>query len=178
MRRQFRHLLPLTEAEVETIWIDGTVTVDAHALHDLYRYHSETRDALMHALRNLMCYLWPFIQAASEFVCNRARAASAIGKDLADADGDMKDRESALKKTTDDLRGRRSLPRDVSQRPKTDVDAAIRWHQVLPQANDRECPKTAASCSTTSSSMAPAGLAPITSRRATSSRSWQRAFER
>jgi len=164
MRRQFGHLLPLTEAEIETILNEGT--------------HPEMRDALVQALRKFKGRIWLSLQVASEFVRNRACAASAIGRDLPDADGDMKGMESALKKTTDDLRGRLSLPRDVSQRPKTDVDAVIRWHQVLPQANDRACPKAAASCSTTSSSMAPAGLAPITARRATSSRSWQRAFER
>lgn len=126
MRKLFGHLLPLTEDEVEAIWKEGTLTVDANVLLDLYRYHPETRDALIQALRTFKGRLWLSHQAASEFVRNRARAAGAVGKELADADGDLSTLEAATKKATEDLRGRRPLPRDVGQKLKADVEVAIR----------------------------------------------------
>jgi len=125
MRKQFGHLLPLAEEEVDAIWKAATLTVDANLL-DLYRYHPETRDALIHALRGFEGRLWLSHQAALEFARNRARAAAAVGKELADADGDLSTLEAAAKKATDDLRGRRPLPREVGQKVKADVEAAIR----------------------------------------------------
>ena len=113
MRKQFGHLLPLSEAEIDTIWDEGTLTVDANVLLDLYRYHPETRDALIRALRTFKGRLWLSHQAAWEFVRNRARAAAAVGKELVDAEGDLNALESATKKTTDDLRSRRPLPREA-----------------------------------------------------------------
>jgi hypothetical protein len=125
MRTQFGHLLPLTEAEVDAIWNDGTLTVDANVLLDLYRYHPETRDALFRALRAFQGRLWISHQAALEFVRNRATAASAVGRELTDAAGDLTLLEKAAKKAADDLRGRRPLPRKVGNKLKTDVEAAI-----------------------------------------------------
>lgn len=126
MKKQFGHLLPLTEEEVEAIWKEATLTVDANVLLDFYRYHPETRGALIQALRGFEGRLWLSHQAALEFVRNRARAAAAVGKELAEAHGDVNTLESALKKAADDLRGRRPLPREVGQKLKADVDAAIR----------------------------------------------------
>jgi len=126
MRQMFGHLLPMSKEESEAIWNEGTLTVDANVLLDLYRYHPETRDALIRTLRAFQGRLWLSHQAASEFVRNRARAAAAVGKELADADGDLNALESATKKATDDLRGRRPLPRQVGQKLKTDIETAIR----------------------------------------------------
>lgn len=126
MRKLFGHLLPLTEDEVEAIWKEATLTVDANVLLDLYRYHPETRSALIDALRRFEGRLWLSHQAASEFVRNRARAAAAVGKELTEADGDLNVLGAALKKATDDLRGRRPLPREVGQKLKAELDAAIR----------------------------------------------------
>ena len=62
-------------------------------------------------------------------------------------------------------------------RSHTNGDCLL-WHQVLPQAKARACPKAAASCSTTSSLMEPARLTPSLSRKATSSTSSWGGFER
>ncbi|MBI1944643.1 MAG: DUF4935 domain-containing protein [Deltaproteobacteria bacterium] len=126
MKKLFGHLLPLTDEQTEAIWKVGTLTVDANVLLDLYRYHPETRDALIQALRAFQGRLWLSHQAASEFVRNRARAAAAVGKELADADSDLSTLEAATKKASDALRGRRPLPREVGQKLKAEVEAAIR----------------------------------------------------
>lgn len=126
MKQLWGHLLPLAEDEVEAIWKEGILTVDSNVLLGRYRYHPETRDALLGALRKFNGRLWLSHQAVAEFVRNRARAAYAVDKDLADADGDLSALEAATKKATDDLRGRRPLPREVGQKLKADVEAAIR----------------------------------------------------
>lgn len=133
MKKLFGHLLPLTDDKIEAIWKAGTLTVDANVLLDLYRYHPETRDALIQAMQAFKGRLWLSHQAASEFVRNRARAAAAVGKELADADGDLSALEAATKKATDDLRGRRPLPREVGQKLKADVEAAIRTAEASVQ---------------------------------------------
>jgi hypothetical protein len=125
LRNLFGHLLPLSDDAVEVIWKLATLTVDANVLLDLYRYHPETRDALIQSLRAFRGRLWLSHQAASEFVRNRARAAASVSKELSDADGDLNALKLALKKATDDLRGRRPLPREIGQRLKSDIEAAI-----------------------------------------------------
>ena len=112
MRRQSGHLLPLTEAEIERIWNEGTP--------------SEMPVGLVQALHKFKGRIWLSLLMASEFVRNRACAASAIGEEPADTAGDMKGLESAFKKRTDDLRGRRPLRPEVARRLKADVDAVIR----------------------------------------------------
>lgn len=126
MKKQFGHLLPLTKTEIETLWEEATLTVDANVLLDLYRYHPEIRDALIGALHAFEGRLWLSHQAASEFIRNRAGAAAVVSKELTDADGDLTSLQAATKKATDDLRGRRPLSRHVGKRLREDVEAAIR----------------------------------------------------
>ena len=126
MKKRFGHLLPMTEDEVEAIWREGILTVDANVLLDLYRYHQETQNALIVALRGFAGRLWLSHQAASEFVRNRARAAAAVGKELTDAESDLSALEAAVKQATDNLQGRRPVARDVGQKLKQDVHAALR----------------------------------------------------
>ncbi|MBK8212714.1 MAG: hypothetical protein IPK71_03110 [Myxococcales bacterium] len=130
MKKLFGHLLPLSDVEIDAIWTAGTLTVDANVLLDLYRFHPATRDALIQALRAFNGRLWLSHQAASEFVRNRARAAAAVAKELGDADSDLGTLEVATRKATDDLRGRRPLPREVGLKLKAEVEAAIRTAKV------------------------------------------------
>jgi hypothetical protein len=125
MKKQFAHLLPLADADIDAIWNGGNLTVDANVLLDLYRYHPETRDALLQALRSFQGRLWLSYQAATEFVRNRAHAIASVERELGDADGDVSALETAARKATDDLRGRRPLPREVGKQLRADIEVAI-----------------------------------------------------
>ena len=125
MKKLFRHMLPMTEPETESIWDMGILTVDANFLLDMFRYQQETRDKLIKALQAFKGRLWLSHQAASEFIRNRARCVAAVYKEFDDAVDDLKTLTTATNKAQSTLRNRRALSDDVSNNLKKDVEAAI-----------------------------------------------------
>ncbi len=67
MRNRFRSYYQLTEKELEALWKDGLISVDANVLLNLYRYSSRTRSELLKLLRGLGERLWLSHQAGLEF---------------------------------------------------------------------------------------------------------------
>lgn len=125
MKKLFGHLLPFTEVEIDEICKNGTLTVDANVLLDLYRCHSETRDAILRAIRWFEGRLWLSHQAASEFMRNYARVALQVNTELDSADKKLSEMEKAVKEANEKLAGLRSLSREVGQQLKDAVDTAI-----------------------------------------------------
>jgi hypothetical protein len=126
MRKQFGHLLSLSDSEIDEIWKEATLTVDANVLLDLYRYHRELRETLLRGLREFSGRLWLSHQVGSEFIKNRKRVADAVGDEFDKAESDLKALEAACKKATEDLGNRRPLPDEVRERLRADLEAAIR----------------------------------------------------
>lgn len=58
-------------AEIKQIWREGTLTVDANVLLDLYRYHAQTQENLLAAIEAFQQRVWISDQAAREFFRNR-----------------------------------------------------------------------------------------------------------
>lgn len=67
MRDRFRGYYPPTEAELEELWEQGLVVLDANALLNLYRYTTRTREDFISTLRGLADRLWLPFQAGLEF---------------------------------------------------------------------------------------------------------------
>lgn len=126
MKKLFGHLLPLTDVEIDEIWKKGTLTVDTNVLLDLFRSHSETRDAILNAMRGFEGRLWLSHQAASEFMRNYARVALGVEAEFRAAEGDLSELEKAVSTAQSRLGSRRPLSRDVAQKLKADIAAAIR----------------------------------------------------
>jgi hypothetical protein len=107
MRTRFRHYVPLSDQELSALWNTAIITVDTNVLLDLYRYHEETRDALLASLARFTGRLWLSHQAAEEFFHNRHVVIAAGQKGFDEALGTLADFDKAIAT----LRGNRVVPR-------------------------------------------------------------------
>jgi hypothetical protein len=124
MRTRFKHSVPLSEEELSNLWNTATITVDTNVLLDLYRYHEETRDALLASLEKFAGRLWLSYQAADEFFRNRDHVIASGQKGFDEALSSLKAFDEAIAT----LRGKRVVPRatvDALQlNIRRDVDVA------------------------------------------------------
>ena len=92
MRDRFPGYYRRTEDELDDIWENGILVLDANVLLNLYRYSEGTREELLGVLRGAKDRLWIPYQVADEFHRNRQTvimvqrdAYSAVRKSLSDA---------------------------------------------------------------------------------------------
>jgi hypothetical protein len=71
MKEMFKWCFPKTPAQIREIWDNGILTVDTNVLLDLYRYHQNTREALLESLNLFSGRAWLSNQVAEEFFRNR-----------------------------------------------------------------------------------------------------------
>jgi hypothetical protein len=109
MRQRYRHFLSIPKPELDQIWRDGVLTVDANVLLDLYRYHPETRAQLLHALQQFSGRLWIAHQAADEFFKNRNSVITSAYKDYDEAESLLKQALSTVER----LRALRLIPKEI-----------------------------------------------------------------
>ena len=64
MKSKYGWCVPLDTASVEEIWKTGILTLDTNVLLDLYRYHEDTRTALMNTLGHFEGRAWISHQTA------------------------------------------------------------------------------------------------------------------
>lgn len=71
MKEIFKWCFPKTPTQIREIWDNGILTVDTNVLLDLYRYHQNTREALLESLNLFNGRAWISNQVAEEFFRNR-----------------------------------------------------------------------------------------------------------
>lgn len=71
MRNSFIGYYPLTEPELNKLWSEGLVAVDANVLLNLHRYSLKSSEDFIDILRALSDRLWIPHQAAKEYQANR-----------------------------------------------------------------------------------------------------------
>lgn len=124
MRTRFKHSVPLSEQELSSLWNTAVFTVDTNVLLDLYRYHEDTRDALLASLEKFAGRLWLSHQAAEEFFRNRHTVIASGQKGFDEALTSFTDFDKVITA----LRNNRVVPRatvDILQSSiRTGVDAA------------------------------------------------------
>jgi hypothetical protein len=67
VRNKFRWYLTPDKEETDQAWANGTLTLDANVLLDLYRYHEQTRESLLKAMEAWTGRVWVSHQASEEF---------------------------------------------------------------------------------------------------------------
>jgi len=110
MENKFKWYIPLSDDELNSIWNNGILTVDANVILDLYRYHENTRNILLKTLKDFKGRLWLSHQAATEFVKNRKKVIVASEGSFRKAGDEL----SKLRSTFDDFFGRLKENRTVS----------------------------------------------------------------
>lgn len=116
LEEYFKWAIPLSEDEINNIWDNAIITVDANVLLDLYRVHKDTRNSILSNLKKFEGRIWISHQAATEFFRNRNRV-------IFDAEVAFKNAKSELsgevdKKITDIIgyiKGYRKMPKQLSK---------------------------------------------------------------
>lgn len=82
MKSRFSWYLPPDISEVEDIWKNGELTVDANVLLDLYRYNDVTRESIISAMESFGSRAWISAQSAQEFFRNRKSVIASSDKEF------------------------------------------------------------------------------------------------
>lgn len=114
MKKEFEWYFPLSKGDLNNIWDDGILTVDANVLLDLYRYHESTRNTLIESLKVFNDRLWLSNQAAEEFIRNRASVIISSEKTFRQAKEEVENFQSSLEKTISQLKGNRIIPDEIA----------------------------------------------------------------
>jgi hypothetical protein len=114
MKKEFKWYFPISEDELNNIWSDGLLTVDANVLLDLYRYHESTRNTLIDSLKEFNGRLWLSNQAAEEFIRNRTGVIVSSEKTFRQAKDEVEKFKSSLESTISQLKGNRIIPDEIA----------------------------------------------------------------
>ncbi|MDX2370542.1 MAG: PIN domain-containing protein [Colwellia sp.] len=121
MKQEFNWYFKPSDDEVDEIWKNGILTVDANVLLDLYRYHESTRTSILESLKNFEGTLWVSRQASEEFFRNRNKVIMSSNKTFKDANGEVDKLQSTIESTVNQLKGNRIIPEDVANQLLKDI---------------------------------------------------------
>lgn len=125
MKSEFSWYFSATEEEIDEIWKNGVLTVDANVLLDLYRYHESTRNSLLNSLENFNGKLWLSRQAAEEFFRNRTKVIISSEKTFKQATDEVETLRKNFESAVHQLKGNRIIPADVADILLKDVTPII-----------------------------------------------------
>lgn len=125
MNEKFKWYFPATAEELDKIWNQGALTVDANVLLDLYRFHEDTRNAILDSLQTFKGKRWLSYQAATEFFRHRTSVIASAKNTFKEAIDEIQDLKKKLSGTTDRIKGIRSLPRHLSEQLRAEVETTL-----------------------------------------------------
>ncbi|MFQ2717186.1 PIN-like domain-containing protein [Aeromonas caviae] len=115
MKKEFSWYFKPDKNELDDIWKNGILTVDANLLLDLYRYHENTRDSILNSLKKHEGPLWLSRQASEEFFKNRNAVIVSARKTFQEANDEVEKLRSTIEKAVTQLKGNRLIPEDLAQ---------------------------------------------------------------
>jgi PIN like domain len=104
----------LTSADYSALFKSGLITLDANTLLDLYRYHAETRQALLDTLARLEGRLWVPHQAMLEFFENRISVIESRAEEAEQVIEDLQKKEIDLESVVRQWANRTGFPKEKS----------------------------------------------------------------
>ena len=130
MKKKFAWYFPLKEDAIKEIWDKAILTVDANVLLDLYRYHEDTRNALLKALEKFNGRAWLSHQTAEEFFRNRKKVIVSSINSFDDADKNISDIWSGAEDPLNRLKSNRIIPDQVAESVRTALETALKAAQT------------------------------------------------
>lgn len=125
MKSRFAWYYPLDEKEIKTIWDDAILTVDANVLLDLYRYHEDTRNALLKAVEKFKDRSWLSHQTAEEFFRNRKKVIISSINSYDNAIQNCSDIRTGTEESLVRLKNNRIIPDKTAESLRTVLDKAL-----------------------------------------------------
>ncbi|MFG1320292.1 PIN domain-containing protein [Xanthobacter autotrophicus] len=112
MRKRFSWYLTATD-QIDNVWNNGILTLDANVILDLYRYHDQTREILLKTIESWAGRIWLSNQAAEEFFRNRKRVIASSEKTFKEAISTIENTQKHIVGVIESLRGNRIVPRAI-----------------------------------------------------------------
>lgn len=129
MRDKFPWYFKPLEAEIEDVWANGILTIDANVLLDLYRYHKSTRESIIKSIKDFKGCKWISYQATDEFLRNRE---AVIAESKVSFDAILKltsPFKEHLTKLETELKAHRLVHDNVLAKLKENIGAAIKEYE-------------------------------------------------
>jgi hypothetical protein len=125
MKNSFKWALPFSEEEIKEIWDTGILTVDTNVLLDLYRYHQDTRQALLDALEGFSKRTWLPYQVAEEFFRNRRKVILSAQNEFENAEKEISEIEGTISESLKKLKHNRIIPDKIEKELGKAITSAL-----------------------------------------------------
>lgn len=110
MKDFFKWYFPHSPTQIKEIWENGILTVDTNVLLDLYRYHQNTRQALLESLNLFSGRAWISHQVAEEFFRNRNAVILSSTTSFNDAERNLSEIVKIIEKPIMKIKSNRTIP--------------------------------------------------------------------
>ncbi|WP_028786994.1 PIN domain-containing protein [Terrimonas ferruginea] len=125
MKKAFNWYFPLSSTQIRKIWSEAVLTVDTNVLLDLYRYHQDTRQAILDSLKSFKNRAWISHQVADEFFKNRNNVILSSVTSFNDADRSLNDIKKVSEEPLKKLKGNRIIPDALAEELEKTINTAI-----------------------------------------------------
>lgn len=125
LKELYSWYFPPTEREIESIWGSGVLTLDTNVLLDLYRYHADTRGAILKSLSQFEGRIWLSHQVSEEFFRNRNKVILSSDSAFSEAEKSVIEMRSASDEKVNSLFKNRILPDEIAEKLKKSLEGAF-----------------------------------------------------
>lgn len=125
MKKTFSWYFAQSKDEIKQIWKNGVLTVDTNVLLDLYRYHQDTRQALLESLNGFKNRAWISHQVADEFFRNRNGVILSSTSAFNDAERNLAEIRKLIEEPIKRLKSNRIIPDELAEALDTAINTAI-----------------------------------------------------
>lgn len=126
MKDFFRWYFPHTPAQITEIWDTGILTVDTNVLLDLYRYHQNTRQALLDSLNLFNGRAWISHQVAEEFFRNRNGVILSSMTAFNEAERSVAEIRKVIEEPIKRLKSNRTIPETLGKGLEESLEQALK----------------------------------------------------
>lgn len=114
LKERFSWYFPPNEEEITNVWDEGILTVDTNVLLDLYRYHEDTRIAILRSIGQFEGRMWLSHQVTEEFFRNRNKVILSSGGAFSEAEKSVNEISSISDDKVQSLLKNRILPDNIA----------------------------------------------------------------
>jgi hypothetical protein len=126
MKETFKWYFPPSNEQIKKIWKEGILTVDTNVLLDLYRYHQDTRQALLDSLNSFKGRAWISHQVADEFFRNRNNVILSSTSAFNDAERNLSEIKKTIEEPLKKIKSNRIIPDELAVKLDKSFSEAIK----------------------------------------------------
>lgn len=121
----FSWYFTLKSDQISNIWGNGILTFDTNVLLDLYRYHDDTRSAILSALDQFKGRVWLSNQVAEEFFRNRNKVILSSESSFLEAERVVSDIRKFAEENIKKLKNNRIIPDSIAEILDAQIKASL-----------------------------------------------------